>query len=136
MIILDTNVVSELMRQFPDGKVAAWVDQQPKSSIWTTSITLFEMRFGLQIMPLGRKRSALTVVFEGFLDKIDQRILSFDVVAAHRSADLAALRKRNGRPVESRDTMIAGIVLAHSATLATRNTAHFEEIAAIVDPWS
>jgi predicted nucleic acid-binding protein len=136
MIVLDTNVVSELMRQFPDGKVAAWLDRQPQSSIWTTSITLFEVRFGLQIMPVGRKRSALAMVFEGFLDKINQRVVSFDVTAAHRAADLAAVRKSKGRPVESRDTMIAGIILAHNATLATRNNSYFEEISTIINPWA
>lgn len=136
MIVLDTNVVSELMRQFPDSKVAAWLDRQPQASIWTTSITLFEMRFGLQIMPVGRKRSALAMVLEGFLDKINQRVVTFDATAAYQAADLAALRKRKGRPVESRDTMIAGIILAHNATLATRNTSHFEEISTTVNPWT
>jgi predicted nucleic acid-binding protein len=136
MIVLDTNVVSELMRQSPDKKVAAWIDRQPPASLWTTSITIFEMRFGLQTMPAGRRRSALTTVFEGFLDQIQGRIVVFDVAAADRAAELAAARRKKGRPGESRDTMIAGIIVAHRATLATRNTSYFEEISAIVNPWT
>jgi predicted nucleic acid-binding protein len=136
MIVLDTNVVSELMRRSPDGKVAAWIDRQPQASLWTTSITIFEIRLGLQTMPVGRKRSALTTVFEGFLDQIHGRIALFDIPAADHAAELAAERKKKGRPGELRDTMIAGIILAHRATLATRNTAHFEEISAIVNPWT
>jgi predicted nucleic acid-binding protein len=136
MIVLDTNVVSELMRRSPDEKVASWIDRQPQASLWTTSITIFEIRFGLQTMPAGRKRSALTTVFEGFLDQIHGRIALFDVAAADRAAELAAARRKKGRPGESRDTMIAGIIVAHRATLATRNTSHFEEISAIVNPWT
>jgi toxin FitB len=136
MIVLDTNVVSELMRQSPDKKVGAWIDRQPPASLWTTSITIFEMRFGLQTMPAGRRRSALTTVFEGFLDQIQGRIVVFDVAAADRAAELAAARRKKGRPGESRDTMIAGIIVAHRATLATRNTSYFEEISAIVNPWT
>src|SRR5882672_5709573 len=137
MIVLDTNVLSALMRQTPDQRVIAWLDQQPRTSIWTTAITLLEVRFGLQIMPAGRRRSLLMESFVAVLGKLDHRVASFDVAAAQQAGDLMALRQKKGRPVELRDTMIAGIVLAQHATLATRNTAHFEDIAVpIINPWT
>lgn len=137
MIILDTNVLSALMRQPPDKNVVGWLDQQPRTSIWTTSITVLEVRFGLQIMPGGKRRSVLIEAFEGVLDKIGHRVVSFDVAAAQQAGDLMAARHKKGRPGELRDTMIAGIVLAQHATLATRNTAHFDDISVpLIDPWS
>jgi predicted nucleic acid-binding protein len=137
MIILDTNVLSALMRQPPDKNVVGWLDQQPRTSIWTTSITVLEVRFGLQIMPCGKRRSVLIEAFEGVLDKIGHRVVAFDVAAAQQAGDLMAARHKKGRPGELRDTMIAGIVLAQHATLATRNTAHFDDISVpLIDPWS
>jgi toxin FitB len=137
MIILDTNVLSALMRQPPDKNVVGWLDQQPRTSIWTTSITVLEVRFGLQIMPGGKRRSVLIEAFEGVLDKIGHRVVSFDAAAAQQAGDLMAARHKKGRPGELRDTMIAGIVLAQHATLATRNTAHFDDISVpLIDPWN
>lgn len=137
MIILDTNVVSALMRDVPDRSVLEWLDQQPESSIWTTSVTVFEIQAGLQVMPAGRKRSLLSEQFERLLDEIDHRISVFDEEAARQAANLTASRQKKGRPVELRDTMIAGIVLAGKASLATRNTAHFSDLSAtIIDPWA
>ena len=137
MIILDTNVLSALMYLTPDKKVVGWLDRQPRTSIWTTSVTVLEIRFGLQIMPGGRRRSALIQAFDGVLDKIGGRVIPFDVAAAQQAGDLMTFRHKKGRPVELRDTMIAGIVLAQHATLATRNTAHFNDISApLVDPWA
>src|SRR5438132_55421 len=136
MIILDTNVLSALMRQAPDERIVAWLDRQPRTSIWTTSTTVLEVRFGMKIMPVGKRRSSLIEAFEGLLHKIDQRVFPFDVAAAKQAADLMASRHKKGQPGDLRDMMIAGIVLAQNATLATRNTAHFADIAApIVDPW-
>jgi predicted nucleic acid-binding protein len=137
MIILDTNVLSALTRRIPDASVVAWLDQQPRTSIWTTSVTIFEIRFGLQIMPAGKRKTTLTTALEEIFSKINHRIASFDAAAAQRAADLTAIRHRKGRPVALRDTMIAGIVLTHNATLATGNTAHFADLAArIVNPWT
>jgi hypothetical protein len=136
MIILDTNVVSALMYQVPDKNVVAWLDRQARASIWTTSITVLEVRFGLQIMASGKRRSALIQAFEMLLEKISHRVAPFDAAAAQQAGDLMASRHKKGRPVELRDTMIAGVVLARRATLATRNTTHFDDIPAqIVDPW-
>jgi predicted nucleic acid-binding protein len=137
MIILDTNVISELMRPMPELRVPRWLDQQPRTSIWTTSVTVFEIRFGLEAMPAGKRRIAFMASFERWLaEVVEQRIAGYDESAARRSAELAAERQRIGRPGELRDTMIAGIVLASHATLATRNVKHFEEIASsVVNPW-
>jgi predicted nucleic acid-binding protein len=137
MIVLDTNVLSALMYRRPDKSVVDWLDRQPRTSIWTTSVTVLEVRFGLQIMPGGKRRSALMQAFEGVLDKIDHRVASFDLAAAEQAGDLMASRQKKGRPGDLRDTMIAGIVLAQHATLATRNTAHFDDISiSLIDPWA
>jgi predicted nucleic acid-binding protein len=136
MIILDTNVLSALMRQIPDPSVIDWLDQQPRSSIWTTSVTVLEVRYGLQIMAVGKRRSAVTRAFESVLEKIGQRVVPFDVAAAEQAGDLMASRQKNGRPRELRDTMIAGIVLAQHAALATRNTSHFDDVSVpLINPW-
>jgi predicted nucleic acid-binding protein len=85
----------------------------------------------------GKRRSALIEAFEEVLDKIGHRIVAFDIAAAEQAGDLMASRHKKGRPGDLRDTMIAGIVLAQHATLATRNTAHFDDISApLVDPWT
>jgi len=137
VIILDTNVLSALMRQVPDQKVVAWLDHQSRTSIWTTSVTVLEIQFGLQILAAGRRRRLLSQAFEELLARIGQRVATFDVAAAGQASDLMAARHRKGRPGDLRDTMIAGIVLAQHATLATRNTAHFEDAAIpIVNPWT
>jgi hypothetical protein len=136
MIVLDTNVLSVLMQVTPDSRVLAWLDRQPRASIWTTSITTFEVRFGLQIMAPGKRRSALLQAFESFLAKMDHRVAPFDRESASQTADLMAARQKSGRAGDLRDTMIAGIVLAHRASLATRNVTHFADISATaVNPW-
>lgn len=137
MIVLDTNVLSALMRQTPDTDVVAWLDRQPRTSIWTTSVTVLEVRFGLQIMASGKRQSLLLQAFEAMLDKMGHRIAGFDAAAANEAADLMAVRQRKGRPGDLRDTMIAGIVLAHHAKLATRNTSHFADLTVpVVNPWA
>ncbi|SRR2546421_4006098 len=137
MTILDTNVLSALMRQTPDRNVVAWLDQQPRTSVWTTSVTVLEIRFGLQIMPAGKRRKLLLESFAVLLEKIGQRVAAFDSAAAQMAGDLMADRHKKGRPGDLRDTMIAGIVLAHHATLATRNIAHFDDISApLINPWT
>lgn len=137
MIILDTNVLSALMRQAADENVVAWLDKQPRTSIWTTSVTILEIQFGLQILPAGKRRSSLIKAFETVLmDELGQRVAPFDMVAAQQASELMASRHKKGRTVELRDTMIAGIVLASHATLATRNTPHFEDLSVpVINPW-
>src|SRR5271157_2279030 len=108
MIILDTNVLSALMRQAPDPPVVNWLDQQPRTSIWTTSVTVLEVRYGLQIMAAGKRRTLLMEGFEALLDKLGHRVAAFDADAAQQAADLMASRHKKGRPGDLRDTMIAG----------------------------
>ena len=138
MIVLDTNVLSALMRHPPDRSVVKWLDKQPRTSIWTTSITILEIRYGLQILPIGKRGSALLQAFERVLvEKIESRVASFDTAAAQQAGDLMAARHTKGRPGELRDTMIAGIVLASHAKLATRNASHFADLSVpVVNPWS
>lgn len=137
MILLDTNVISEFMGPSPEQQVAHWLDLQPRTSVWTTSINVYEIRSGLFAMPAGKRRAALEVKFEQLLQgALQGRILHFDSDSALRAAELCADRRRRGRPVDARDTMIAGIVLASHATLATRNVKRFEDIASsVVNPW-
>ena len=137
MIVLDTNVISALMRREPEKPVVKWLDAQPAASVWITAITVMEIRFGLQTMPKGRRQDALISAFEMMLKSmIEGRIASFDAEAGIQAAELMAQRKRKGRPAEVRDTMIAGIVLANRATLATRNTQHFEDLpVTVINPW-
>ena len=137
MIVLDTNVLSALMRHTPDQEVVQWLDDQPRSSIWTTAITVLEVRFGLQILPGGKRRSLLMQAFDTVLvEKIENRIAQFDLAAAQHAADLMAARQKRGRSIDLRDTLIAGIVLAHGAALATRNIDHFADLPVrVVNPW-
>lgn len=138
MIILDTNVISALMRHPADEKVVAWLDRQPRSSVWTTSITLLELYYGLQIMAAGRKRSALMERLETLvMEKLERRVAVFEISAAGHAADLMAARKKAGRPVELRNTMIAGIALSSNAVLATRTETHFDDLPiSVIDPWA
>jgi len=138
MILLDTNVLSAFMVDLPDAAVADWLDRQPRYSIWTTSVTVMELRFGLLRLAMGRKKTALTSALEKlFGEKIQGRIAGFDASASEHAAELMALRKQRSRPGALRDTMIAGIALATRATLATRNTAHFADLSvAVVNPWA
>jgi predicted nucleic acid-binding protein len=138
VIILDTNVLSALMRTAPDPPVVAWLDRQPAESVWITSITLFEVRLGLALLPLGRRRRAIEAAFTRLLeDDLEHRVLDFDAAAATPAASLAADRQRAGRPADMRDTQIAGIALARHAMLATRNVRHFADLKVpVVDPWT
>ena len=137
MILLDTNVLSALMQQQPDPQVVAWLDDQPAESIWLNSITLFEARYGLAVLAPGHRKNMLQERFEQLLqDDLQNRVLLFDANAATHAAQLAADRKARGRPVDMRDTFIAGIALARRATLATRNIRHFDDLSVpVVIPW-
>jgi toxin FitB len=137
MIILDTNVLSALMQQQPDPQVVAWLDKQPAESIWISSITLFEARYGLALVANGQRKNVLQERFEELLQSdLENRVLHFDAQAAAQAAQLAARRKERGRPVDMRDTFIAGIALARRASLATCNTRHFDDLAVgVINPW-
>jgi predicted nucleic acid-binding protein len=138
VIVLDSNVISALMRSEPDPLVVAWLDGLPPESIWTTSVTVFEVRLGLEILPTGQRRRQLEEAFAKALEEdFEGRVLPFDQIAAQAAGRIAAERRRAGRTVEIRDIQIAGIVNVRKATLATRNTRHFEGCGLVlVDPWS
>ena len=138
MIVIDTNVLSALMRKVPDKAVVDWLDRQAAESIWITSITLFETRLGLALLPKGKRRNALEGAFEKVLiEDLEGRILDFDQPAAEAAAQLAATRQRGGHTIDVRDTQIAGIVIARRAELATRNVRHFSDLSVeVINPWN
>jgi predicted nucleic acid-binding protein len=128
MIILDTNIVSSSMREPTDEAVLRWLDQLPRASVWITAITSLEIRFGLEVMPNGRRKAARAEAFDRLLEEIlDRRIAPFDAAAAQETAVLMGSRQRRGEPRDLRDSMIAGIALARRATLATHNVKHFDD---------
>jgi predicted nucleic acid-binding protein len=137
LIILDTNVLSALMRLPADASVSRWLDQQPWESVWTTAITVFEVTVGIGSLPRGSRRARLMEAFEELLsDDLENRILEFDFAAAVEAANLAVSRQARGRTVDFRDTQIAGIALARRASIATRNVRHFEDAGIpILNPW-
>ena len=138
MVILDTNVVSALMHEPPDPAVVVWLDSQPRISVWTTSVTLMEIGYGIESLARGRRQSRLFRAFELLIsEKMEHRIAAFDAAAANAAVLLIGERRRAGRVGEMRDTMIAGIVIASHAALATRNTHHFSDLAVpVVNPWN
>lgn len=137
MVILDTNVVSQLMDSEPDLPVLQWLDRQSWTSLWTTSITILEIRYGLIIMAGGRRRAQREAAFDRLIEEnFENRVLQFDNTAAEETAVLMGARRRTGRMGDLRDTMIAGIALAQRATLATRNVRHFDDLSVpVVNPW-
>jgi predicted nucleic acid-binding protein len=137
VIVLDTNVLSGLMEP-DDSRVVAWLDKQPPESIWTTAVTIFEIRFGLALLPSGRRKRQLGDAFEKVLNEdLEGRILPFDDEAAAEAANRAAERRAIGKPLDFRDIEIAGIVASRRATLATRNVRHFRDLGIeYVDPWA
>jgi toxin FitB len=137
MIVLDTNVLSALMRDTPDPVVVEWLDNQPTESIWTTSVTVFEIRTGIELLVPSRRRTRLDEMFSQLLDEdLDGRVQSFDLTAAIAAGSIAATQQRVGRAVEIRDVQIAGIAASRHATLVTRNTRHFDETGVdLINPW-
>jgi predicted nucleic acid-binding protein len=138
MIILDTNVISELMRSPPDTRVHRWFSGQPRSSVYTTSITKAEILYGIALMPEGRRKAALAETAERmFAGAFVSRLLPFDAAAAIRYPEVLLARRRAGRPIETLDAQIAAIAAATGAEVATRNVSDFAGCGvAIVDPWA
>ncbi|TKT75349.1 type II toxin-antitoxin system VapC family toxin [Aquamicrobium sp. LC103] len=137
MIVLDTNVVSSLMRPEENPLVVRWLDAQPRISIWITTITILEIRFGLLVLPDGRRRAGLLERFDLLLSSaIGDRILPFDRSAAEQSARISAIRRSVGRQIDLADTQIAGIVISRNATLATHNVKDFNDLdIELFNPW-
>lgn len=138
MILLDTNVVSAFMQRDVNPAILAWLDSLPPESVWTTSITVLEVKMGLELLASGRRRAMLEDAFTKMLeDDFEGRVVPFDTAAALAAGRIGAERRRAGRPVEVRDLQIAGIAAARRATIATRNIRHFDGLGLpLVDPWS
>lgn len=138
MILLDTNVVSALLRPEREPLVVDWLNGFADTDLCTTSVTLFELRFGIARLPSSRRKTKLVADVNLVIDQIlGNRVLPFDDKAAVAAADLRARRFRAGRPIDVADTQIAGIALANHTPIATRNTRHFADLAVeVVDPWA
>lgn len=137
MIVLDTNVVSELMRPRPDEAVVRWVDDQPDGQVAITAVTAAELLYGAARLPAGLRQRTLVERVVGMLrDDFADRILPFDADAAERYALVVVERERRGRPISAADAQIAAICSSHGAVLATRNGRDFDGIdVTVVDPW-
>jgi hypothetical protein len=138
MIILDTNVVSELMKPAPAGSVVEWIAAQPAATLFTTSITQAEILHGIMLLPSGRRRASVEVAAEEmFKEEFGGRVLPFGSDAAEPYARIAVDRRRAGRPISQFDAQIAAIARSTGAALATRNVSDFEGCGVkLVDPWS
>jgi predicted nucleic acid-binding protein len=138
MIILDTNVLSELLRPEPAKQVERWLSAQDGAKVYFTTVGEAELRQGVATLPAGKRRNALTTAIEGLLDEdFRDRILPFDRDAARASATIAAARRAAGRPISQFDCQIAAIARAHGATVATRNTSDYEGCGVeLIDPWT
>lgn len=137
MIVLDTNVVSELFRQKPDIHVEKWLAMQDGLKVYFASVGEAELRHGLALLPKGKKRENLTKAIEDILEQdFCGRILSFDRLAARSYADVAAERRMVGNPISQFDCQIAAIVRIHGASIATRNTDDFKGCGiTVINPW-
>ena len=138
MIVLDTNVASQLLRPHGAKAVLNWLDQQAVSSFRLTAITIMEIQYGLESMADGRKKerfaSEWTAVFNA---SFANRVLPFDTSAAQIAGRLSAQRRRRGVVIDTNDTQIAAIAIAHNAAIATRNIRHFPDLpVAVIDPWA
>lgn len=137
MTILDTNVLSELMRPKPDPRVVAWVTNQPADELCTTSITEAEIFYGIELLSKDKRREKLLLAAEGlFTEDLDGRVFGFESEAAQVFAKIAAVRRALGRPIRNADAQIAAIARVRRARLATRDIADFEDCGLeVVDPW-
>jgi hypothetical protein len=137
MTILDTNVLSELMRPNPSAEVLSWIGKQTMTELCTTSITEAEIFYGIEVLATGRRRQDLLAAAQGvFTEDFGDRIFAFDSAAARMFAQLAAHRRAMGKPINHADAQIAAIARAHNAQLATRNVADFRDCGIeVIDPW-
>ncbi len=137
MIVVDTNVVSELMRLSPDPRVRKWIDQLPARELFTTVITVGEVYFGIELLPRSKRRDTLLNAAEIIFSRdFADRVLPLTTEAARIFSRISARRRIQGRPISQSDAQIAAIVQHEKGTLATRNTADFEDCGIrVVDPW-
>lgn len=137
MIILDTNVISELTRAVPEPRVVSWLDSLPAEETAITAITAAELRYGVRRLPAGRRKNELSEAVRALITAdFHGRVEPFDVLAADQYADVVAERERIGRPISTSDAQIAAICRVLAATLATRNTSDFTNTGVdLVNPW-
>ncbi|MGF1665696.1 MAG: type II toxin-antitoxin system VapC family toxin [Acidimicrobiia bacterium] len=137
MIVLDTNVISELMRNAPHPPVVTWVDSQIEGELFTTAVTLAELLYDIARLPVGDRRASLSQAFHDMVAiELAGRVLAFDDVAAEHYADIVVTRQQRERPISMADAQIAAICRSHGAVLATRNTIDFAGLAVdLSDPW-
>ncbi|MCY4597333.1 MAG: type II toxin-antitoxin system VapC family toxin [Bryobacterales bacterium] len=137
MFAIDTNVASELMRPEPTPAVAAWIAERDAQQMYLTAVSEAELRYGVAIMPVGKRRSAMEAAMTRWLDEgFGERILPFDSAAARAYAEIAADRRQAGRPIGEADCQIAAICRSRSAVLVTRNLRDFQSTGVeIIDPW-
>lgn len=137
MIVLDTNVVSELMKLEPAEPVLRWMDDQPAASLYVTSITQAEILYGVHLLPKGKRRDGVEKAAVDMFDReFEGRILGFDTGAAEPYAAIAGARRRAGRPIGTLDAQIAAIARVHGASVATRNVSDLEGCGInLVNPW-
>lgn len=139
MTLLDTNLLSELMRPAPSRTVLAWLDGQPTGEVWISAVTVAEIRIGLELLPEGRRRDRITAIADAMLrEDFGDACLPFDATAAAVYAAIVASRTRGGRPISVEDAQIAAIARSADLTLATRHVKDFEGIDGlrVIDPWS
>ena len=137
MIVLDTNVISEPLRSRPDAAVVAWLNRQSHTALFATSVTVMELRFGVERLPEGKRKADLWEVLDFTLSRlVGPRILLFDVPAATEAARIAAVAEAAGTPIGQADAQIAAIGRSHGFAIATRDTAPFQSAGLVViNPW-
>jgi toxin FitB len=137
MIVLDTNVVSELMRVEPESAVLSWIQQNSGGSLYTTTVTVAEIRYGIARLPEGRRRESLHEAANEIFAAFPRQVLPFDLAAANAYAAVVTVRENLGTPIDGFDAQIAAICRSQAATLATRNTKDFTDTGiAVVNPWT
>lgn len=137
MILLDTNVLSEIMRPRPDPQVSVWTQSLPRREFWTSSIVVAELFCGIELMPSGQRQAGLREAVEAMIaEDLHGQILSFDLAAARCYGEIFFARQRMGRPIHTMDAQIAATARAHGAALATRNVKDFAGCElTLLNPW-
>ena len=138
MILLDTNVISEIMRPVPEPAVIAWVQSLPRKEFWTSSVVVAELLSGIDLMPSGHKQEGLRKAVEEMLaEDFHGQILNFDLAAARCFGQILSARQRMGRPINEMDAQLAATARVHGAAIATRNIKDFMACdLVLVNPWA
>lgn len=128
MILIDTNIISEMMKHAPDPKVITWIDQQNIMHLYISTITIAELVYGINVLPSGNRRDNLEKAFNSVVrEAFEYRIFTFDEIAAHQYGTIMSQRKKLGKPMSIADGQIAAIARTHNCTVATRNISDFDD---------